>query len=281
MTIAAPVRRRWDWLNGALRTYSVLVYVFLFTPILIVVIYSFNRGRFLVNWDGFGTNWYGTALENEGIQRALNTSLRVAAANAVVAVVLGTMAGIALARRSGKWSRPFLVLVFLILVAPEIVDAISYLIFFVRINLGWSFARLVIGHSIFNSAVVTLIVLARLQGLDESLEEAAADLGATPWRAFRQFTLPLMLPAVLAGALLAFTFSLDDVIISSFVSTSGGTTLPVYVFSALRTGMRGDLAAISTVTLAATLVALAVMVFALRRSGESVEGVVGTITGAG
>ena len=281
MTVAAPVRRRWDWLNGVLRTYSVLVYIFLFTPILVVVVYSFNRGRFLVNWDGFGTNWYGTALENEGIQRALTTSLRVAAANSVVAVVLGTMAGIALARRSGKWSRPFLILVFLILVAPEIVDAISYLIFFVRINLGWSFARLVIGHSIFNSAVVTLIVLARLQGLDESLEEAAADLGATPWRAFRQITLPLMLPAVLAGALLSFTFSLDDVIISSFVSTSGGTTLPVYVFSALRTGMRGDLAAISTVTLAATLVALGVMVFALRRSGESVEGVVGTITGAG
>ena len=281
MTTAAPLRRRWDWFNGALRTYSVLVYVFLFLPILVVVIYSFNKGRFLVNWDGFGTNWYGVALQNQGIQTALATSLRVAAANSVVAVVLGTMAGIALARRSGKWSRPFLILVFLILVAPEIVDAISYLIFFVRINLDWSFGRLVIGHSIFNSAVVTLIVLARLQGLDESLEEAAADLGATPWRAFRQITLPLMLPAVLAGALLSFTFSLDDVIISSFVSTSGGTTLPVYVFSALRTGIKGDLAAISTVTLAATLVALGVMVFALRRSGESMEGVVGTITGAG
>ena len=281
MTTVARVRRRWDWFNGLLRTWAVLVYVFLFTPILVVVIYSFNRGRFLLTWDGFGTNWYGAALQNEGIQRALATSVRVAAVNSVVAVVLGTMAGIALARRSGTWSRPFLILVFLILVAPEIVDAISYLIFFVRVNLGWSFARLVIGHSIFNSAVVTLIVLARLQGLDESLEEAAADLGATPWRAFRQITLPLMLPAVLAGALLSFTFSLDDVIISSFVSTSGGTTLPVYVFSALRTGLRGDLAAISTVTLAATLVALGVMVFALRRSGESVEGVVGTITGAG
>jgi putrescine transport system permease protein len=281
MTTVARVRRRWDWLNGLLRSWAVLVYVFLFTPILVVVIYSFNRGRFLLTWDGFGADWYGVALQNEGIQRALATSVRVAAVNAIVSVVLGTMAGIALARRSGKWSRPFLILVFLILVAPEIVDAISYLIFFVRINLGWSFARLVIGHSIFNSAVVTLIVLARLQGLDESLEEAAADLGATPWRAFRQITLPLMLPAVLAGALLSFTFSLDDVIISSFVSTSGGTTLPVYVFSALRTGLRGDLAAISTVTLAATLVALGVMVFALRRSGESVEGVVGTITGAG
>src|SRR5687767_8400947 len=122
-TAASPVRRRWDWINGVLRTYAVLVYVFLFTPILVVIIYSFNKGRFLMNWDGFGTNWYGVALENKGIQTALATSLRVAAANSVVAVVLGTMAGIALARRSGKWSRPFLILVFLILVAPEIVDA--------------------------------------------------------------------------------------------------------------------------------------------------------------
>jgi ABC-type spermidine/putrescine transport system permease subunit II len=281
MTTVAPARRRWDWLNGVLRSYAVLLYVFLFTPIVVVVIYSFNRGRFLVIWEGLGTNWYGAALENVGIQRALFTSLRVAAVNAVLAVVLGSLAGIALARRSGKWSRPFLMLVFLILVAPEIVDAISYLIFFVRIDLGWSFARLVIGHSIFNSAVVTLIVLARLKGLDESLEEAAADLGATPSRVFRQITLPLMLPAVLAGGLLAFTFSLDDVIISSFVSTSGGTTLPVYVFSALRTGLRGDLAAISTITLASTLLALGVMVLALRRSGGSAEEVVGTITGTG
>jgi ABC-type spermidine/putrescine transport system permease subunit II len=279
-TVLTP-RRRWDLINGVLRGYSALVYVFLFLPILIVVIYSFNRGRFLVNWDGFGTNWYGSAIDNQGIRDSLFTSLRVAATNAVVAVALGSLAGIALARRGGAWSKPFLILLFLILVAPEIVDAISYLIFFVRIDLGWSFARLVIGHSIFNSAVVTLIVRARLQGLDESLEEAAADLGATPARAFRQITLPLMLPAVLAGGLLSFTFSLDDVIISSFVSTAGSTTLPVYVFSALRTGLRGDLAAISTLTLIGTLIALAVAAFILRRSGESAEGVVTTLTGAG
>jgi len=280
MTAASPtLRRRPDWITGDLRGYAAVLYGFLFLPILMVVIYSFNRGRFLVNWDGFGTDWYGTALGNTGIIRALSTSVRVAAVNAVVAVGLGSFAGIALARRPGRWRRPFLILVFLILVAPEIVDGIAYLIFFVQINIDWGFARLVIGHSIFNSAVVTLIVRARLEGLDESLEEAAADLGATPPRVFRQITLPLMMPAVLAGGLLSFTFSLDDVIISSFVSTSGATTLPVYVFSALRTGLKGDLAAISTITLVGTLIALGVTALVLRRSGESAEAVVSTLTG--
>lgn len=273
------MQRHPDWVTRFLGGYSVLVYLFLFTPIVTVVVYSFNRGRFLVNWDGFGTNWYATAIDNAGIRNSLVTSVKVAAVNAVVAVVIGAMAGMALARRPGRWTRPFTILLFLILVAPEIVVAIAYLIFFVRIDLGWSFARLVIGHSIFNSAVVALIVQARLAGLDESLEEAAADLGATPMRAFRQITLPLMLPAVLTGALLSFTFSLDDVIISSFVSTSGSTTLPVFVFSALRTGLRGDLAAISTITLAGTLLALVAVIVVLRRSGESTEGVVATITG--
>jgi len=282
-TIAAPPvhRRRLDWVVGSLRGYAALAYIFLFAPILVVVIYSFNAGRFLINWDHFGTDWYGTAVANRGITGALRTSVVVALVNAVVAVLIGMFAGIALARRSGRWRQPFLILVFLILVAPEIVDAIAYLIFFVRIGIDWGFARLVIGHSVFNSAVVALIVRARLEGLDESLEEAAADLGATPSRTFRQITLPLMLPAVIAGGLLSFTFSLDDVIISSFVTTSGFTTLPVYVFSALRTGLKGDLAAISTITLAGTLIALAVTFFVLRRSGESAEGVVTTITGTG
>lgn len=273
------LKRRPDWVTRFLGSYSVLVYLFLFAPIVTVVIYSFNRGRFLVIWDGFGANWYATAVDNAGIRKSLATSVKVAAVNAVVAVVIGTMAGMALARRRGRWTRPFTILLFLILVAPEIVVAIAYLIFFVRIDLGWSFARLVIGHSIFNSAVVALIVQARLSGLDESLEEAAADLGATPARAFRQITLPLMMPAILTGALLSFTFSLDDVIISSFVSTSGSTTLPVFVFSALRTGLRGDLAAISTITLAGTLLALVAVIVVLRRSGESTEGVVATIAG--
>jgi ABC-type spermidine/putrescine transport system permease subunit II len=272
-------RRRADGAGIGLRLWAVLVFAFLYLPILFVVVYSFNSGRFLLNWRGFGTNWYAEALGSTGIRSALGTSLTVAVLSSLVAVVLGALAGIALARRGGRWTRPFLLLVFLILVTPEIVDGIAYLIWFVRLDLGSSLLRLVVGHSVFSSAVVTLIVQARLSGLDESLEEAAADLGATPWRAFRDITMPLILPAVLAGGLLAFTFSLDDVIISTFVSTAGSSTLPVYIFSALRVGLKGDLAAISTLVLLLTLGVLGLAAVILRRSGQSSEEVAATLTG--
>jgi ABC-type spermidine/putrescine transport system permease subunit II len=280
-TAAAPRRgRRRDPSAPLLRGWSVLVYLFLWLPILTVVVSSFNSGRRLAIWDGFGTDWYAVALGNQGIIGALRVSVVVAALTAVVAVVLGSLAGIALARRPGRWQRPFLAIVFLVLVIPEIVDGIAYLIFFVRIDLDLGLARLVVGHSVFTSAVVALVVRARLSGLDESLEEAAADLGASPFAAFRQVTLPLMLPAVLAGGLLAFTFSLDNVIISEFVALAGNSTLPVFIFSALRTGLKGDLAAISTLALLATLVALGAVAWVLRRSGDSAEEVTQTLTGA-
>jgi ABC-type spermidine/putrescine transport system permease subunit II len=275
----APGRRRRDYATLGLGVWATIVYVFLYLPILFVVLYSFNSNQRLVPWKGWSTQWFGEALDNTNIRHAVGVSLRAAVCVALVSVVFGSLAGIALARRGGSWTRPFLLLVFLILVTPEIVDGIAFLIWFVRIDIDSSLLRLVIGHTIFNSAVVTLIVRARLAGLDESLEEAAADLGATPTRAFRQITLPLMLPAVLAGALLSFTFSLDDVIISSFVTTAGSFTLPVYVFSSVRTGLKTELAAISTLMLCLTLFALAVTAFVLRRSGESAEEVTATITG--
>jgi putrescine transport system permease protein len=279
-TAAAPrARRLVDWPGALLRSWTFLTFVFLYVPILFVVLYSFNQGRFLLIWRGFGTNWYSAALNNQSITTTLTTSLVVATLTTLVSIVIGSLAGIALARRGGGWVRPFLLIVFLILVTPEIVNGISYLIFFVRANLNSGLVRMVIGHSIYNSAVITLIVQARLAGLDESLEEAAADLGATPGRAFRQVTLPLMLPAVLAGGLLSFTLSLDDVIISTFLSTAGTSTLPVYIFSSLRTGLKGDVAAISTLMLAVTFAALAAAVVILRRSGESAKGVTETLTG--
>jgi putrescine transport system permease protein len=207
--------------------------------------------------------------------------VQVAAVTALVSVILGSAAGIALARRGGGWAKPFVVLLSLILVTPEIVSGIAYLIWFVRIDLDLPLARYVIGHSVFSSAVVTLIVWARLRGLDESLEQAAADLGATPWRAFRDVTLPLMLPAVIAGGLLAFTFSLDDVVISSFVSTAGRFTLPVYLFSSLRMGLRGDVLAISSLMLLVTLFAIACALWVLRRGGHTAEDAATTVVAGG
>lgn len=281
---APPPRRRRrvrDLPGALLGAWTGLVLVFLFLPITFVVAYSFNSGRRLAVWTGFGTEWYGTALRSDVVTGSVTTSLVAAALTAVVSVVLGALAGVALARRGGGWTGPFLAVVALVLVTPEIVDAIAYLVWFVRLGIDDAYVRLVVGHSVYASAVVTLLVRARLQGLDESLEEAAADLGAPPRTAFRLVTLPLMAPALVAGGLLAFTTSLDNVVVSAFVSTAGTFPLPVYVLSALRVGLKGDLAAISVIMLAVTLLALAAAALVLRRGGASAEEVTGTLTGTG
>jgi ABC-type spermidine/putrescine transport system permease subunit II len=287
-----PVKRRRDPVSVLLRIWGVAVYVFLFLPIVVIVIYSFNNGRSILTFDGVGLNGYRTGTTDPTILDAIKTSIVVASGTALIATVLGTAAGIALARRKGRWSILFLALVFLILVTPEIVDAIALLIWYVRIGgpfgpalnipgVTFGILRLWVGHSLFATAVVTLIVRARLEGLEESLEEAAADLYAPPARRFRQITLPLMLPAVLAGALLAFSFSLDDTIISSFVSVAGSSPWPVYVFSAVRNALRPEVASVSTLLLFLTLFAIACVALALRRGGQSGEEVAKTMTGGG
>jgi ABC-type spermidine/putrescine transport system permease subunit II len=287
---ARAVARRRDPVNPFLRVWAVLVYVFLFLPIAIIVIYAFNSGRALIDWSGFGLDGFEQAFSNPLITSAVQTSIIVAIGSAVIATILGSLAGIALARRRGRWSAIFLALVFLILVTPEIVDAIALLIWYVRIGgpfgpdsplpIDYGLARLWAGHSLFSTAVVTLIVRARLIGLDESLEEAGADLYAPPFRRFRQITLPLMLPAVLAAALLSFSLSLDNVIISSFVSAAGNTPWPVVVFSAVRSLLRPEFASMSAALFVLTLVALALVAVVLRRSGSSGAEVTRTLTGA-
>ena len=281
-------RPRRDWVNGLLSLWGILVFAFLFLPIVMIVIYSFNDGRALVVWREFGFHAYTSALSNRTITNSVFTSIRAAGGAAVIATIVGSLAGIALARRPGKWTIAFLAFVFLVLVTPEIVDAISLLIWYVRIGgpfgpgnqiFNYGLLRLFIGHALFASAVVTLIVRARLAGLDESLEEASADLYANPTQTFRKITLPLMMPAVLAGALLAFSLSLDNTIISSFVSTANASPWPVYVFSSLRSILRPEIAAMSTLVLLLTLFALAMVAIVLRRGGASGEEAAAMIAG--
>jgi ABC-type spermidine/putrescine transport system permease subunit II len=293
IAVRRTVRRRRDLTNGFLAVWGILVFVFLFLPIVMIVIYSFNDGRALVVWHESGLKAYTDALKNPTIRSAIFTSIRAAAGAAVIATIIGSLAGIALARRPGKWTIGFLGLLFLVLVTPEIVDAISLLIWFVKLNelipggpfspdfccFNFGLIRLFIGHAIFASAVVTLIVRARLAGLDESLEEASADLYASPAQTFRKITLPLMMPAVLAGALLAFSLSLDNTIISSFVSTADASTWPVYVLSSLRAVLRPSIAAMSTLVLILTLFALALVAIVLRRGGASGEEAAAMIAG--
>jgi putrescine transport system permease protein len=281
-------RRRRDPVNIALGAWGIAVFVFLFLPIAMIVIFSFNDGRALVVWKHFGLGPYASALGNQTIKNSIFTSIRAATGAAVISTIVGSLAGIALARRPGKWTFGFIALVFLVLVTPEIVDAISLLIWYVRIGgpfgpsnriFNYGLLRLFIGHAIFASAVVTLIVRARLAGLDESLEEASADLYASPAQTFRKITLPLMMPAVLAGALLAFSLSLDNTIISSFVSTANASPWPVYVFSSLRSILRPEIAAMSTLVLLLTLFALALVAIVLRRGGASGEEAAAMIAG--
>ncbi|TXK19942.1 ABC transporter permease [Homoserinibacter sp. GY 40078] len=279
-------RLRKPVIDRLLTVWGVLVLVFLFAPIIVIVIYSFNTGRLLSSFEAFGLDSFAALFSKHVLSDAVMVSLRTGFIAALLATLLGTLAGIALARRPGRWAAWFMGLLILVSVTPEIVDAISLLpwLVFLGQDLGLSMfndgtVRLVIGHSLFSVAVVSYIVRARLVGLPANLEEASADLYASPLRTFRRVTLPLAMPAVLAGLLLSFTFSLDNTIVSSFVQVSGSTPWPVYVLSALRGGLRPEIAAVSTVMLLITLAALAVVALVLRRAGDSSAQIARTMAG--
>lgn len=261
-------KRRSDaFLDGCLRAFGGLTYAFLYVPILVVVIYAFNSGRLVAVWEGFGLRWWGEAWGDESIRNALSLSLWTAAANALLATVLGTAAAVGL-RNVGRRTRlAFDGFMFSALIVPEIVIAIASLLFFATLApslLGPP--AIIMTHAVFNTSVVALLCRARLAGMDRTLEEAAADLGATRLATFRRVTFPRLLPAVVAGALLSFTFSFDDVVLSTFVSSAGSSTLPLAVFSELRFGLSPKANVIATTMLAITLSVIVAAQVLLRRS---------------
>lgn len=261
--------------------WTALVILFLFTPIFYLVATSFNDFRTIFVWTKFSTHWWGDMWDNSTMVDALGTSIQVAVISTLISLVLGTLAGVALARKPGKWTVVFVGLVLLILVTPEIVDGAGQLSWFVELDgiFREGLTPIVLVHTVFSSAVVTLIVRARVAGLDARLEEAAADLFATPVRAFRQITLPLVMPAVLAGGMLAFTLSLDNVVATSFVSPAGTTTFPNYVFGLSGGVIRPEVAAMSSLFIGATLVSIGVVAAVLRRGGQSGTEIAATFTG--
>jgi len=262
--------------------YAGLMYVFLYAPILVVIVYSFNGGRNVAVFESFSLTWYEQALDSEQIRSAVGRSLQIALASALVATILGTAAALSLGRLRPVVRLPFDVLVFLTLVVPELVLAISALIFFVNTGFELGTTTMFLGHTIFNASLVMLIVRARFVSMGSTLEEASFDLGAGPLGTFRQVTLPRLLPAVLAGGLLSFVFSFDDVVISNFTSGAGNQTWPLYILSALKFGLRPDLNATATMMFAVTLVALVLVGLILRgfgrKTGEASVGA-GTIAG--
>jgi len=228
-------------------------YAFLYLPIALLVAYSFNESRLVTVWTGLSLRWYAELFRNEALLSSAWLSVRIAAVSATVATVLGTLAGLVLVRHgrfAGRWL--FVGMVAAPLVMPEVITGLSMLLLFVSMEqaVGWpagrGFTTIAIAHTTFTMAYVAVVVQARLSGFDRSLEEAAMDLGARPAKVFLVITLPLIAPAVVAGWLLAFTLSLDDVVVASFVSGPGATTLPVQVFSSMRRGLNPQINALAS-----------------------------------
>jgi putrescine transport system permease protein len=267
------MRRLSPWLVAALS----LGYVFLYAPILILVVYSFNESKLVTVWGGFSTKWYGALAGNDKLLDAAWLSLRIAAASATGAVILGTLCAITLVRFgrfpgrllfSGMTTAP--------LVMPEVITGLAMLLLFVALQqlTGWPDGRsaltIAIAHITFATAYVSVVVQAPLGQMDRSLEEAALDLGARPLEVFLTVTLPLMLPSLVAGWLLAFTLSLDDLVIASFVSGPGSTTLPMVVFSSVRLGLSPEINALATILLGgvAVCVIAAGVILARKRADQ-------------
>ncbi len=232
-------------------------FAFLYGPIALVVLYSFNASRLVAVWGGFSTHWYGALLHDDQLMASAVTSLEVALASAAIATVLGTLAALTLARVPRFAGRSFFVaMVYAPLVLPEVILGVSLLLLFVALGVARGIATVVAAHATVSLCYATVVVRARLAGLDRSVEEAAADLGAPPFAVFRRVTLPLIAPAVVAAFLLAMTLSLDDLVIASFTTGPGSTTLPMRIYSAVRLGVSPEINAASTLLIGVVGVAL-------------------------
>ncbi|MBL8564068.1 MAG: ABC transporter permease [Gemmobacter sp.] len=237
------------------RIFTALFFVWLYAPILVVIAYSFNENRLASVWTGFSWRWYDSALQNRALLDAVKISLTVASVATVIATTVALMAALVLVRgRDVRLRRVSETVVNLPLLLPEIVLAVAVLILFSQIGLQNGMAKLIIAHTAFCIPFAFLPIRARLQGMEPDFEEAAQDLYATPWVAFRRVTLPLIAPGVFAGAMLAFVISMDDFITSNMLNSGGSTTLPVYIFGLIKQGTTPELNAISTLIVLGSLV---------------------------
>lgn len=225
-----------------------LGFAFLYIPILLLIIFSFNASRLVTVWGGFSTHWYISLLDNQPILDAAWITLKVGVMSSLAATVLGTMAALALVRGGRFRGRTlFSGMVYAPLVMPEVITGLSLLLLFVAMDVSRDIWTVTLAHITFSMCYVAVVVQARLAGFDRSLEEAAMDLGCPPWKTFFVVTLPLIAPAVAAGFLLAFSLSLDDLVIASFTSGPGSTTLPMRIYSSVRLGLTPEINAISTI----------------------------------
>ena len=256
--------RRFSWFNATSLTVG---FAFLYLPMLILIIYSFNESRLVTVWAGFSTQWYGSLLQNQSFLDAAWVTIQVAIASSTIATVLGTMAAYVLVRGGRFIGRTvFSGMVYAPLVMPEVITGLSLLLLFIGIGLDRGIFTVVLAHTTFSMCFVSVVVSSRLVSFDKSLEEAALDLGCSPFDAFRLVTLPIIAPAVISGWLLAFTLSLDDLVIASFTAGPSATTLPIRIFSAVRMGVSPEINALSTIMIAIVTIGVVTASIVSKRS---------------
>lgn len=252
-----------SWFNVTSLT---LGFAFLYLPIVLLIIFSFNESRLVTVWAGFSTKWYVEMLNNEGLLNAAWVTVRVAFVSASIATVLGTLAAIVLVRIGRFPGRTlFSGMVYAPLVMPEVIMGLSMLLLFVAIGFDRGFWTVTIAHITFSMCYVAVVVQSRLIGFDQSLEEAAMDLGCTPARTFFAVTLPIIMPAVISGWVLAFTLSLDDLVIASFATGPGATTLPMKIYSQVRLGVTPEINAVCTILIAFVAIGVIFASLSLKR----------------
>ncbi|NVO17746.1 MAG: ABC transporter permease subunit [Rhodoplanes sp.] len=246
---------------------------FLYVPILILVVYSFNGSRLVTVWGGFSTRWYAALLEDLPLQEAALTSLGIAFVSASAATVLGTLAALTLTRLGRFRGRlPFAAMVYAPLVMPEVITGLSLLLLFVAVGFERGVVTVTIAHTTLTLCFVAVVVQSRLASFDRSLEEAAMDLGCPPLKTFLTVTLPVIAPAIAAGFLLAFSLSLDDIVIASFTTGPGATTLPIRIYSEVRLGVKPEINAVCTIFIAVTAVVVILASLISRRTERPAAG---------
>ncbi len=250
------MKRSQEKRHRILKFYTLAIYFFLYLPILILVFLSFNKSRWTTIWEGFTFQWYLKLFKNKLLLNSAKNSLIIATVSTLISTILGTLGAIALRKINFKIRESFKLLVYLPIVIPEIVLAGALLSFFGFVKITLGFTTVIIAHIVFSISYVILIVLARLQNIEKEIEESALDLGANEFEVIKRVTIPLLLPAITSSALIVFTLSIDDYLITSFVAGVSSTTLPLQIYSMLRTSVTPEVNAISTIMLITTTIAI-------------------------
>jgi len=260
--------RRFTWFNA---TSLALGFAFLYIPMLVLILYSFNASKLVTVWAGFSTKWYVELFQNDAFLDAAWVTVQVAVVSSTLATILGTMAAYILVRGGRFFGRTlFSGMIYAPLVMPEVITGLSLLLFFIAVGLDRGMITIVLAHATFSMCFVSVVVSSRLVSFDRSVEEAAMDLGCSAFEAFRLVTLPIIAPAVISGWLLALTLSLDDLVIASFVAGPSATTLPIKIFSSIRLGVNPQINALSTILI--LLVVIGIVVASLVTKRQALRG---------